>query len=268
MKSQIIFIISILFYISFFNKTYSQVAINTSGNQPDNSAMLDISSNSKGILIPRMLEADRTGISSPAQGLMVYQTNNSEGFYYYNGTSWLYIGNEGNDYWSRNAATSYTILANSADNVGIGTSTPAMKLDVRGFASSTNMVSVIPLWQAGSIYNMTNTSGQDLSNCESGFEPLIYEANGNVQVKLVIRVTSASGSNNFQLRAHDISSEVFPITSSDTWTWTSTQTGWMVESEWKNWNAGTNAWEVHLYGWTDNNANFNSAYLLVRPLQP
>ncbi len=259
----------LLLFIATINiNGFTQVAINSDGSTPNNSAMLDISSSAKGILIPRMLETERTNINSPVKGLLVYQTDNSEGFYYYDGTTWHFIGNEDNDLWTRDTSSGYTILSNSTDNVGIGTSSPSSKLDVRGFAAATNMVSVIPLWQAGSGYNMTNSSGQDLSNCESGFEPSLYEQNGNVQVKLVIRVTSASGDNNFQLRAHDNTSEVYPIVNSDIWTWTATQTGWIAESEWKNWNAGTNAWEIHLYGWTNGNANFNSAYLMIRPQQP
>ena len=67
--------------------TMAQVAINTDGTSPDASAMLDVKSTEKGILIPRMTTAQRTGISSPAQGLMVYDTD-LDAFYFYDGTEW------------------------------------------------------------------------------------------------------------------------------------------------------------------------------------
>jgi len=71
-------------------QTYAQtgVAINTTGNEPDNSAILDVSSTEKGILIPRMTEAQRTDIVSPATGLLVFQADEKEGFYYYDGSAW------------------------------------------------------------------------------------------------------------------------------------------------------------------------------------
>ena len=58
---------------------------------PNNSAMLDIISTSKGLLIPRMTGAQRTAIPSPAIGLMVIQTNtetvppSSPGLYLFEG---------------------------------------------------------------------------------------------------------------------------------------------------------------------------------------
>jgi len=64
------------------------VAINTTGSAADNSAMLDISSNTQGVLVPRMDSAHRTGISSPAVGLLVYQTDGVSGFYYYASGGW------------------------------------------------------------------------------------------------------------------------------------------------------------------------------------
>ncbi|HEX5654804.1 MAG TPA: tail fiber domain-containing protein [Chitinophagaceae bacterium] len=71
-------------------KTFSQnVAINTDGSQPAASAMLDISSTSKGLLIPRMNSAQRAAIANPATGLLVWQTDSSPGFYYFNGSSWV-----------------------------------------------------------------------------------------------------------------------------------------------------------------------------------
>ena len=75
---------------------YSQVAINTDGTSPDASAMLDVKSTTGGLLIPRMSFTQRNAIASPATGLLVYQTNNSPGFYYNAGTpaspSWVYVG--------------------------------------------------------------------------------------------------------------------------------------------------------------------------------
>lgn len=74
----------------------SQVAINIDGTTPDNSAMLDIKSNNKGILVPRMTQTVRNAIVSPATGLMIYQSDNTPGFYYNSGTSgspnWIMVG--------------------------------------------------------------------------------------------------------------------------------------------------------------------------------
>jgi len=66
---------------------YGQVGINTDGTTPDGSALLDVKSTEKGILIPRMTTTQRTGISSPAEGLMVYDTE-LDAFYYFDGTEW------------------------------------------------------------------------------------------------------------------------------------------------------------------------------------
>ena len=67
------------------------IGINATGAVPHASAMLDISDTSKGILIPRMSTAQRTTISSPAKGLMVFD-NTSNNFWFYNGSAWLQLG--------------------------------------------------------------------------------------------------------------------------------------------------------------------------------
>ena len=71
----------------------NQVGIGTSS--PNNSAVLDIQSNSKGVLLPRLLEAQRNAISSPAIGLLVFQSDGVSGFYFYNGTAWQLVGGSG-----------------------------------------------------------------------------------------------------------------------------------------------------------------------------
>ncbi|HEY3386105.1 MAG TPA: hypothetical protein VGK46_06330 [Saprospiraceae bacterium] len=90
MKSQLLFI-----FILF-------VALQTGFNQsiglgtlaPHASALLDISSTTKGALLPRMTSAQRTTIPTPATGLMVYDTDLSK-LYFYNGSSWNAVAGNG-----------------------------------------------------------------------------------------------------------------------------------------------------------------------------
>ncbi|WP_315822352.1 hypothetical protein [Paraflavitalea speifideaquila] len=71
----------------FTSYGFAQVAINADGTGPDNSAMLEVKSTTKGLLIPSMTAAQRAAITSPATGLLVYQTDGTTGFYYNNGTA-------------------------------------------------------------------------------------------------------------------------------------------------------------------------------------
>ena len=64
-----------------------QVGINNS--TPDASAQLDVSSTTKGLLLPRLTKSQRDAITSPAAGLMVYQIDNTPGLRVYNGTNWV-----------------------------------------------------------------------------------------------------------------------------------------------------------------------------------
>lgn len=79
-------ILLFLLLLSSIYITKAQVGIGTT--TPDISSILDIDSNDKGILIPRMTALERLGITTPAEGLMVYQTDDVKGFYFYDGTSW------------------------------------------------------------------------------------------------------------------------------------------------------------------------------------
>ncbi len=74
-----------LFFGGLF-PVFSQVGLGV--ETPEASAKLELSSPNLGFLMPRMTQTQRNAISSPATGLMVYQTDNSTGFYYYNGSSW------------------------------------------------------------------------------------------------------------------------------------------------------------------------------------
>ncbi|RYY25990.1 MAG: hypothetical protein EOO04_11085 [Chitinophagaceae bacterium] len=75
-----------LVIIVFASSANAQMGIGTS--VPHSSAQLDITSTSKGLLIPRMTLAQRDAIASPATGLMIFQTDVNPGFFYFNEGSW------------------------------------------------------------------------------------------------------------------------------------------------------------------------------------
>ncbi|MGB4844133.1 MAG: hypothetical protein WBP16_06695 [Ferruginibacter sp.] len=112
-------ILSILLVFSIYQSVAAQnVGIGTT--TPNNSAMLDITSSSKGLLVPRVTSAQRVAIATPANGLMVYDTDNSS-FWYYNGITWTNMtGGGASSKWN---LTGNNIYNNNSANVGVGLST-------------------------------------------------------------------------------------------------------------------------------------------------
>lgn len=144
-----------LFLIGIFSAT-AQVGIGTTN--PHASSALDITSTNSGILIPRMTFAQRNAITSPATGLMVFQTDNTPGFYYFEGTWKPFAGNSkwtaaGNDIYNANSG-----------NVGVGTATPTTKLHVEKSGGSTGPFSqgfesgLVPMTSGGSVWTSQSTN--------------------------------------------------------------------------------------------------------------
>lgn len=128
---------------------FAQVGIGTTS--PDPSSILDITDTNRGFLIPRMTEVQRDAISSPEAGLLIYQLDNTPGFYYYDGTIWTTFSTGGGQAWelTGNAGTSpstnllgttdaqdFVLGTNSTEvmrvgsnaNVGVNTANPTAKL--------------------------------------------------------------------------------------------------------------------------------------------
>lgn len=92
-------ITTVIFFTTVLHKVHAQVAISNTNTLPNASAMLDVSSSSKGLLIPRIAltsTTDITTIKTPATSLLIYNTATAgsnktavtPGFYYYNGSNW------------------------------------------------------------------------------------------------------------------------------------------------------------------------------------
>jgi len=73
----------------------------------DSSAIVDIESTTKGLLIPRMTAAQKNAISSPATGLLIYQIDSTTGFYVYNG-AWTAVAGTGTGITSLNGLAGAT----------------------------------------------------------------------------------------------------------------------------------------------------------------
>lgn len=103
MKRKILSSFTILFFCWFLGgPLLAQVSVNTNGDDPDPSAILDVESSELGMLLPRMSEAERLSISSPARGLLLFDTEPGNNGFYYN------AGNTEAPNWNRLATADQT----------------------------------------------------------------------------------------------------------------------------------------------------------------
>ncbi len=122
----------------------AQVGVGTTS--PDQNTVLDVNSATKGMLIPRMNTTARETLrsNSPAQGTMVYDTDLNVMFVFYSG-EWYATNpwkSEFRDDGNNNNAdmTTMTAAGIKHGNVGIGTASPAEKLEVNGKVKATEFI--------------------------------------------------------------------------------------------------------------------------------
>lgn len=119
-------LLTLVFLIILIGTHAQNVGIGTT--TPNASALLDLSSTTKGLLLPRVTTTQMFGISNPANGLMVFNTTYNQ-MYHYDGGTWRAVLN--GSHWSRPIA-SRDIMSNTSDSIGIGVSIPTRFMDVNG----------------------------------------------------------------------------------------------------------------------------------------
>lgn len=120
MKTQLLSLLLVGFSFGAFAQN---VGIGTTNFTAHPSSVLELKSTTSGFLMPRMTVAQRDAISSPAAGLMIYQTNSTPGYYYYDGSDWENFGasidNLGNHTATQNLRLDDNWLSNDGGNKGI-----------------------------------------------------------------------------------------------------------------------------------------------------
>ena len=135
-------ILILVFLLINTQSTFSQVLISGSSGTPDGSAMLEIKSDNKGVLIPRVTTANRQGISGTA-GLIVYDTTIGSFFLYGKKPDatmgWIDLSSNAEIWQTKN---SNVFLSNSNYNVGIGTSNPTKKFVLKAENSTDTLFEI------------------------------------------------------------------------------------------------------------------------------
>ena len=144
-KIRFILPISLIFCLCGSLSNAQNVGISNTGTTPNASAMLDVSSANKGVLITRVSltsTTDVTTIANPATSLLVYNTNanmtgGGTGYYYWNGTAWTRLQDSVASSGGSWSTTGNNISNNNTGNVGIKTTTPLAPLHVTGHQAVT-----------------------------------------------------------------------------------------------------------------------------------
>lgn len=134
--------VSLILALLCYLVSFSQVGIGTT--TPNSQAILDLSSDNLGLLIPRMTSAQRASISLSSEdtGMMVYQTSPSKGLFMFDGTAWAGITGAtvtgATMRWEESAKcwVSTTNLFNQGSSIGIGTTNPKSKLHLNSVTNT------------------------------------------------------------------------------------------------------------------------------------
>jgi len=148
---------------------YAQIGINTTA--PDSSAILDIFSNEQGVLLPQLTTAQRDIIATPANGLLIYNTDSDE-FQYNTGTTALPI-------WQK--------LENTSTSSNIGASVKYSNADI-----TTNM-NADPAINAPLLGTLDWNDDLTIYSANTTTNEITVNETGRYRIVVNVSLTTASG---------------------------------------------------------------------------
>jgi trimeric autotransporter adhesin len=192
--------------------TAQNIAINSTGAAPNSSAMLDVQSSTKGMLVPRMTTAQRKAIASPATGLLVFD-NTTGSFWFKSASRWVELVDSTNTIWTKNGSDVYL---NNGENMGVGTNNPAVRLQVSNGTDIANLTGGYLQLGATSTANLALDNNEIQARDNDGASNLYMQVGGgylgvgtnNPEVKLQVNNgtdVSASGGGYLQLGSGSVS---------------------------------------------------------------
>ncbi len=109
-----------------YSTTIAQVKIGNNPSIINNNSLLELESTNKGLLLPRLTNAQMTGMVNPPAGMFVFNTTDSS-LYIRRISGWNIVAAGLPSSWNLNGNDIYN---GNSGNVGIGTSTPQKPLDI------------------------------------------------------------------------------------------------------------------------------------------
>ncbi len=186
----------LVFLISITTRSQS-VAITSDGTAPNASAMLDVKSTTKGVLIPRMTTAQRIAIKNAAEGLLVYDMETLN-LWVYKDAGWSEIRTDAGGgtaaYW---AATGNNIYNSNTGYVGIGTTNPRSLLTLQTGYNSTGYTHIgLPATGTDSIIYSEGVGGVSAAIGTSSNHALRFVTNGTGKLSIYPQGEVVIGDNN------------------------------------------------------------------------
>jgi hypothetical protein len=185
-----LFVLLIFVFGSTFNTSFAQVGIGTS--TPDSSAVLDISSTTKGMLAPRLTTVERMAINAPAESLLVYDTD-ANAFYYYDTSlpAWVKINGStgGGSFEYRDNWKLIKSAADLSDELTAGGGTEYL-LDENILYEINGMITLLHPINLNNAYLTGQDSGEDiLLKTHAG---TLYQGSGGGSIQKLILTSHPS----------------------------------------------------------------------------
>lgn len=142
---------------------FSQIGIGVSG-AVNSSAALEVTSSTKGLLPPRMITSDRDLISTPANGLIIYNSTSNKLNVYENG------------YWSEMSTnTQNEIISGNKTNSGTSTFTGEVTMNAHMMLPMAELC----MYSSGKTTRLTNTSWNGVSTASTGWANVVFNSIGS-----------------------------------------------------------------------------------------